>query len=1331
MVATVVSAEATREAPVRAAVTPIPTTPPSCIGTYAGQQVSVEGMAVDAVPLTVSRVSVDGYGTPYLSLSMPYNLVATVARDNTLTGVAGIAATPYIVPFLPTSPDVTPATSAALQQPTGMAVRLLESYTQGDVYIADTAQSVVYRVEAATGYRTVVAGTGKPNSPVGNGGPASAARLSSPTGIAFDRAGTTLYIGEVTGYGVRAVDLATGIIRQAAGNGHAGYAGDSGPATAAQLTACTDVTTDQAGNLFIADTGNGVVRRVIAATGIITTVAGNASCPIGVPNYNGDGIAATAACLATPSGVDINLVAGSYGSLVIADKGNARVRAVALASGIISTLAGNGTVASWSADGVATATAISPPLSVAVTLDGVVYFSERVRVRRIVNGWLQTVAGMAPSLHNPVASAAFLNSVTALRVNTTNNDVFVADSQSGYVMLVSGASRAVQPVVGNGGFDFNGDGAPATQTAVGAVVALCLTAAGDLLMAASSQWRVRILYAANGTVGTFAGSNGPGNTGDGGPATAATLTSPRGLVQMADGRVLITDVAAYVVRVVYTNGFIDRFAGSGQPQPYNGDGLPASAVNFGGPTGVAADANGNVYIADTVYARVRVVLVNGTVITYAGTGRPGWNGDGLPATATNMGVPTGLRFDAFGNLYVTQGGSEARVLVVAGDSRLVSVYAGTGQAGYTGDGGPPTAAEVSSVTDMDFDSYGNGYLADSWTCVVRLVVTVPVVPCPVGHACPCGMPAPCKSPIGYCPGNTIMPLPTGRGYYAVPSPPKGHYTSQTACPLGAYCAGGVKTLCPPGTISAAVSQTTEDCCQPCPAGTYTEAPGTTVGFFCHACPMGTYNPEPGAHACAACPPNTFNPVHGARGNESVACHPCPPGWQALPGAASCSPASGTLLLDRFVTSLYHVPAPVTSGTTPLAAYLGVEVAVALPIILLSLVPGALLLTARRCPERACCHSRLKAGLRAIDLFAMRHNLGEGDSPVYHRTTLGGGLSSIAVGTVVALAAVLLVQYREGSTLVQQSTLPATPQALTAVAAMPPALVGNPHPLLPPLTTGVTVLLQTQGAVCNAPLTVTPFSLMGGEFMASTSEDPIAKFTNITLQCAECAFGPMSRLFITLNGACQAVRVTVGSVSVSNTLSVATTLLTLESRNSSEASRWIQSATIPMLPRIAVIQDTITNEAQRGIIVQPQPADVKTGPDLPDVVTIEILFATDADYVHVQVMPLVSATQLLSSIIGLSGLLGGFATLFGLVERWGRPAVDKWLPRRFIRVRAAVAGYNGSGPRRLPRGSMYDDTAADAPPPGSSSSINSSHAEPLLADDSASDGDAASAAAAKL
>ena len=336
--------------------------------------------------------------------------------------------------------------------------------------------------------------------------------------------------------------VAAQTITTVAGSGIQGFCGDGGAATSACLSMPKAVAVDGAGNLLIADYDNNRVRRVTLA-GVISTFAGKAT-----PGYCGDGGPATSACLLNPTSVAVD----AAGNLFIADQSNNRVRKVNT-SGIITTVAGTG-VSGFSGDGgLATSAKLSYPWGIALDTAG---------------------------------------------------NLFISDRNNARVRKVAAATGIITTVAGNGSLSVCGDGGPATSACLGSIFAVVVAPEGDLYI--SSHGRVRKVIAATGVITSVAGGGGIGFCGDGGPATAACLSTARGIALERSGDLLIADTENHRVRRVDGDGIITTAVGIGSPT-FCGDGGPATSACIHYPASVTVDAGGNLYIADNSNHRVRKV----------------------------------------------------------------------------------------------------------------------------------------------------------------------------------------------------------------------------------------------------------------------------------------------------------------------------------------------------------------------------------------------------------------------------------------------------------------------------------------------------------------------------------------------------------------------------------------------------------------------------------------------------------------------------------------------------------------------------------------------------
>jgi sugar lactone lactonase YvrE/predicted secreted protein len=323
----------------------------------------------------------------------------------------------------------------------------------------------------------------------GDGEVATDSPIFLPGGVIEDAAGN-LFIADTNNNRIRRVDAVTGLMSTIAGTGAPGYNGDGIPATEAEVATPAGLVMDGAGNLYFADTGNHIVRRIDAVTGLISTVAGTP----GVQGYGGDGAAATEARLSFPQSVAFDAV----GDLVIADTSNNVVRRVDAVTGYISTIAGTG-VAGYNGDGQqATAAQLNSPWGVVVGQDGSVYVADLFnnRVRKVLkSGTISTVAGTgtkAFSGDDGPGIAAELAQPTALAMDPAG-DLFIADSDNNRVREVSATSGNIVTLSGTDSEQFSGDGGPANMASLYGPDALFFDAKGTLFVADMFHNRVRAI----------------------------------------------------------------------------------------------------------------------------------------------------------------------------------------------------------------------------------------------------------------------------------------------------------------------------------------------------------------------------------------------------------------------------------------------------------------------------------------------------------------------------------------------------------------------------------------------------------------------------------------------------------------------------------------------------------------------------------------------------------------------------------------------------------------------------------------------------------------------
>ncbi len=595
--------------------------------------------------------------------------------------------------------DGGPATSARLNYPYAVAVD-----TAGNVYIADTYHHRIRKV-TPSGTITTVAGTGNAGYS-GDGGPAIHAQLNFPQDIAVDSAGN-LYIADSNNHRIRKV-TPLGVILTVAGTGILGFSGDGGLATAARLAYPTGVAVDSSGNLYVADRSNYRIRKV-QPTGMITTVAGN-----GTGSYSGDGGDAVNAGL-WPADVAVD----SSGNLYIADL-NSRIRKVNT-SGQITTVAGNGTCC-FSGDGrPATEAQLQYPNGVAVDEIGNIYIADanNARIRRVdTNGIITTVAGGgAGSGDNVLATTVFLDWPGGVALDNAGN-LYIASTWNLKVRKVD-TSGIITTVAGIGE-GYSGDGGSATSARLSRPEDVAVDTLGNIYIADTLNGRIRKVTSF-GAITTVAGG-GANYPGDGGAATAAVLGLPRGVTSDSAGNLYIVEPGR--VRKVDSNGFITTVAGTGN-LGYSGDGGPAIQAELKWAQGIAVDSAGNLYIADRENHRIRKVSPAGIITTVVGNGTPGFSGDGGQAVNAQLNSPDDLAVDHARNLYIVDS-SNQRIRKVD-SSGVITTVAGNGIATSGGDGGLATAASLYYPRSVTVDILGNLYISEQFGNRIRKVTPSGVI----------------------------------------------------------------------------------------------------------------------------------------------------------------------------------------------------------------------------------------------------------------------------------------------------------------------------------------------------------------------------------------------------------------------------------------------------------------------------------------------------------------------------------------------------------------------------------------------------------------------------
>jgi sugar lactone lactonase YvrE len=641
------------------------------------------------------------------SLAMIIGFAATVAvlnfsaslsaKFNQLFAVAAVSPAPGEISTIAGGLGSGPAAEVS-QAPWGLVIG------NGSLYVADNASKVIRRVDLASGMETVIAGDGliDPRGS-GDGGPATRARFNELNGVAFDPRGN-LYVTDQYANTVRKIDP-SGVITTVAGNGISGFAGDGGPATAAQLNQPWGCAVDSAGNLYIADGNNNRVRKV-DPSGTISTVAGN-----GTQFYNGDNIPAVLAGIYLPIGLAVD----SADNLYISDTGNSRVRRVD-GAGVISTYAGTGIPLSIGDGGPASIAGLASNWGLAFDSADNLYIAELGnKVRKVdasPNHIITTVAGTGTAGYSGdggPATNAQLNFPYYVATDEAGN-LYIADRGNFLVRKVDAAGN-ISTFAGNRNTYFSGDGRAATTGQMIRPIGIAIDRGGNLHIADVYNHRIRKVDT-SGTMSTTAGccyTDGFGTFGgDGGPAASAQMDRPAAIIFDSAGAGYIADYGNNRIRRVDADGVITTIAGTGTAG-FSGDGAEATGAQLNGPWGMAFDQARNLYFADQNNHRVRKIDPGGTISTIAGTGQAGFGGDGMAATSARVNGPIAVAFDQADNLYIADNLNH-RIRKVD-PSGIINTVVGS-EAGFSGDGGPATAAKLNGPGSIAFDGADNLYIAE-------------------------------------------------------------------------------------------------------------------------------------------------------------------------------------------------------------------------------------------------------------------------------------------------------------------------------------------------------------------------------------------------------------------------------------------------------------------------------------------------------------------------------------------------------------------------------------------------------------------------------------------
>ena len=462
---------------------------------------------------------------------------------------------------------------------------------------------------------------------------------------------------------------------------------------------------------------------IVIAVAVVAALLGDVERPYiftfagtGEGGAGGDGGPATEAQLSSPYGLALD---GS-GNLYVADLSNNRIRRID-AEGVITTIGGTGERGFGGDGGPATEAQFNFPTGLAVDGSGNLYVADtgNTRIRRIdAEGVITTIAGTGErgfGGDGGPATEAQLSSPFGLAVDGSGN-LYVADTNNHRIRRID-AEGVITTIAGTGEGGAGGDGGPATEAQFSSPYGLAVDGSGNLYVADLSNHRIRRIDA-EGVITTIGGTGERGFGGDGGPATEAQFNFPTGLAVDGSGNLYVADTGNTRIRRIDAEGVITTIAGTGE-RGFGGDGGPATEAQFAWPTGLALDGSGNLYVADSGDNRVRRIDAEGVITTFAGTGKYGFGGDGGPATEAQFSWPWQLALDGSGNLYVADH-DNSRIRRIDAEG-VITTFAGTGEWGFSGDGGAATEAQFSGPNGLAVDGSGNLYVSDRGNSRIRRI----------------------------------------------------------------------------------------------------------------------------------------------------------------------------------------------------------------------------------------------------------------------------------------------------------------------------------------------------------------------------------------------------------------------------------------------------------------------------------------------------------------------------------------------------------------------------------------------------------------------------------
>lgn len=835
-------------------------------------------------------IVVDDVGNLYVADTYNHRIRMILSSTNqqyTISTLAGSG--------LPTQMDGV-STAASFYHPYGITAD-----TSGNMYVADTYNHCIRKIIVSLGFVTTLAGSGVAGFADGVGTKAS---FNQPCGVVADNSGN-LYVADNVNHRIRKIITSSGLVSTFAGSGSVAFS--DGIGAAASFYHPFAIVIDISGNMFVADSYNHCIRKITISSGLVSTVAGSRSAGFV------DGVGA-AASFNYPQGITVD----DSGNLYVADSSNNCIRKIIISSGLVSTLAGSGSVGNM--DGIGTVASFNNPVGIRIDTSGNLYVADASSnlIRKIVvsSRFVLTMAGSGSAAYaDGVGTLAAFNYPSDIFFDSSGN-LYVADTFNNRIRVVtinsplSAASSSphldsqwiVSTIAGSGVLGY-ADGV-GTAASFNIPVEIKVDGSGHLYVADSFNNRIRKIVA--GVVSTLAGSGTAAYVD--GVGTEASFNYPTGIAIDDFGNLYVADTSNNCIRkIVISTGEVSTVAGSGSVAYADGVGATAS---FSSPQGITVDDSGNLFIADSGNHRIRkIVISSGLVSTIAGTGSGGY-ADGV-GTAASFYYPYGITVDRIGNLYLADT-YDFRIRKVVISTGEVSTIAGSGVADFID--GVGTAASFNGPYGITADGSGNLFVADTKNQRIRkIVISTGMVSTIagsglVGWADGAVTTASFYYPEGIAVDSSgslyvvdtcgrirkIAPVDCSPGYY---------YSSFGSGITCAPCSGGTFSsspnsiscnVCPSGQTSLPGASA----CSSCPAGSFT----SIIDTRCVVCAPGFYSPTAGSSSCSACNSGLWSPAGSSQ------CNPCPAGYFSFNGQYTCLPCPAGLMSSSGASQCSSCPA---------------------------------------------------------------------------------------------------------------------------------------------------------------------------------------------------------------------------------------------------------------------------------------------------------------------------------------------------------------------------------------------------------------------------------------